>query len=238
MPEFVVKDRADWRSKLRTALTSKHTITMNEAIKTGATRTKEIKLTSAEMARFWAKVNKNGPTMPHMDSPCWTWTPSRNLGEYGRFRANGKFHKAHRLSWMIHRGEIPHDGSSHGICACHRCDNPSCVNPAHLFLGTHADNVRDRELKGRRTPLSGDHHWTRFKPEKLARGDRHRSRTKPETLKRGEAHGQAKLTSENVIQIRELAMTGMSATAIGKLFGLAKSSIQSVIAHKTWRHIL
>jgi hypothetical protein len=212
---------------------------MNEAAKTVPRTHNEIKLTTAEVERFWAKVNKDGPTMPRMETPCWAWIPSKIPADYGRLKVSGKLHKSHRVSWTLHNGAIPKDRGHHGICVCHHCDNPSCVNPAHLFLGTHIDNVRDRELKGRRTPPSGNRHWTRSKPESLARGDSHRSRTKPETLSRGDSHGMSKLTSSKVVEIRAIYdIGGISAISIGKRFGLAKSTIQSVLKRKTWKHVL
>lgn len=76
---------------------------------------------------------------------CWPWTRGKNnaLG-YGRFRLGGKLLLAPRVAWAEENGPIPE-----GIFICHRCDNPSCCNPAHLFPGTHADNMADRDRKGR-----------------------------------------------------------------------------------------
>jgi len=93
--------------------------------------------------RFWAKVDKRG------DDKCWLWTAFTNKG-YGRIRVDGKTQNAHRISWEIENGPIPEHDSYHGICVCHTCDSPACVNPAHLFLGRQADNVRDCIEKGRK----------------------------------------------------------------------------------------
>lgn len=89
--------------------------------------------------RFWRKVDKSaGP------EGCWPWTGSRHGFGYGFVSAGGKRRGAHRVSWELANGPIPD-----GLSVCHRCDNPPCVNPAHLFLGTVGDNTRDMMAKGR-----------------------------------------------------------------------------------------
>lgn len=94
--------------------------------------------------RFWAKVTVGTP------GGCWLWNAQRLFG-YGRFKVEGKMRCAHHIAWMLTHGEIPH-----GMFLCHRCDNPGCVNPAHLFLGTHDDNMRDMVAKRRQA--RGDAH--------------------------------------------------------------------------------
>lgn len=78
------------------------------------------------------------------ESGCWIWTGTVNPKGYGYLRLNGVGTFAHRLSWQLHRGEVPAD-----LCVCHKCDVPSCCNPNHLFLGTRGDNNHDTKKKGR-----------------------------------------------------------------------------------------
>jgi hypothetical protein len=95
------------------------------------------------MKRFWDKVVKT--------DTCWVWTASVNGKGYGSFGYGGRVQLAHRVSWQMHCGPIPP-----GLCVCHACDNPSCVRPDHLFLGTIKDNNRDRDRKGRGRLLRGN----------------------------------------------------------------------------------
>lgn len=88
--------------------------------------------------RFWAKVNVQSP------EECWEWQASKSPQGYGHFGAGDGVTKAHRYSYILHNGPIPE-----GMHVCHRCDNPPCVNPAHLWLGTANDNNADKVAKGR-----------------------------------------------------------------------------------------
>ena len=96
--------------------------------------------------RFWPKVDVRGP------DECWPWraTQWRGYGKIGIGGATGTDVRAHRVSWEIHNGPIPA-----GMLVCHRCDAPSCVNPAHLFLGTQRDNMADMLAKGRHAHAGG-----------------------------------------------------------------------------------
>jgi HNH endonuclease len=123
--------------------------------------------TDAERLKLKTKIN--------IETGCWEWTASLNTNGYGQFRINGTTEQAHRASWMIFKGPIPQDDSAYGTMnVLHKCDNPLCVNPEHLFLGDQSDNANDAVSKGR---------WGK-------RG------------MIGEKHGRALLTEEQVRMIR------------------------------------
>jgi hypothetical protein len=97
--------------------------------------------------RFWQKVDKQG------ENECWNWIGAKSGYRYGSFSIHSYTQiKAHRLSWLIHFGDIPK-----GMLVCHKCDNSLCVNPKHLFLGTTTDNMRDMTRKGRHANMAGEH---------------------------------------------------------------------------------
>lgn len=90
------------------------------------------------LALFWINIDIRKP------DDCWPWQGCRNSKGYGQFGMNRQHYLAHRLSYTVHFGPIPS-----GLCVLHRCDNPICVNPAHLYAGTHKDNMRDKITKNR-----------------------------------------------------------------------------------------
>jgi hypothetical protein len=112
-------------------------------------------ITENDVCLFWAKVDKSrGP------NGCWLWQ-GRRRGTPCTAKVGDTVISAHRAAYTITNGPIPH-----GLCVCHKCDLPSCVNPAHLFLGTHADNVRDMYAKGRHIHAPVPQPWVDLPIEK------------------------------------------------------------------------
>jgi len=98
--------------------------------------------------RFWKKVEVRG------QDECWTWLASTKQGGYGKIMGDdGRFYLAHRVAYEMLIGDIPA-----GLLLCHHCDNPACVNHAHMFTGTQADNLKDMRAKGRGNPPRGARH--------------------------------------------------------------------------------
>jgi len=146
--------------------------------------------------RFWDKVDVRGP------DDCWEWTASKSRG-YGQMssRYGESPYKAHRLSWEIHNGD-PAD-----LCVLHTCDNPSCVNPAHLFLGTQRDNVHDMVSKGR------------------SHGSQQRREENPAAI----------LTEEDVAHIRSMYLTAsFRPKDISAAFPVSYATVQSVLQNRSW----
>lgn len=126
---------------------AKHTLDMPNASKPIG------ELSESDKARFFAKINRDGPTMPYMETACWVWTGAKDKKGYGRARANGKTHLSHRLSFQISNAQIPE-----GRLCLHRCDNPPCVNPTHLRNGTARQNTEEMMEKGRDFHAFGEEH--------------------------------------------------------------------------------
>lgn len=148
------------------------------------------------MERFWEKVDKRGP------NECWLWTGTHHGGGYGLFGINKRMVRTHRFSYELHNGPIPD-----GLEVLHECDNPPCVNPAHLFLGTHQDNMDDMHSK-----------------------DRHNAA-------KGESVGGAKLTEDQVRQIRQRRTNGETGVTLAKEYGVSAAVISKVHLRQTWRHV-
>ena len=156
--------------------------------------------------RFWEAVDKNGPLHPVLRTRCWVWTAHKNAKGYGSFSRDGKELLTHRASWLINRGDIPA-----GLFVLHKCDNPSCVRPDHLFLGTIKDNVRDMMEKGR-------------KPKVLGLS--------------GELNPMAVLSAETVAEARRLGKSGkLTLTALSERFGVEPGTLHLALIGKTWRSV-
>lgn len=150
------------------------------------------------LERFEEKFEKSG------GDGCWNWEAGKGRDGYGQFWLDEKLQPAHRIAYQIYIGEAPD-----GLCVCHHCDNPSCVNPAHLFLGTYADNSHDRDTKDR-----GVH---------------------PDNS--GENSGTAKLTEEDIQTIRMMSVKGARNLDLAKQFGVSPGAISHIICGRTWKNV-
>lgn len=151
---------------------------------------------------------------------CWLWKGNRNRQGYGRTGVHGKYIAIHRYAFERFRHRIPA-----GMSVLHRCDNPPCCNPAHLFLGTLADNRRDCVAKGRQA--RGNSHMSHTKPASVARGDRHGSHLHPERVARGSRSANAALTEDQIRDIRT-RLTSKAATQvrIAAEYGITQGNVR------------
>jgi hypothetical protein len=152
-----------------------------------------IQYSAESCARFFARVGPDGK-----------WMGEKGRGGYGRFTVNGRRVRAHRFAWELSTGyQVPW-----GWCVLHTCDEPPCVNPAHLFLGNHGDNIRDRNRKGRHKPSDGRPNWT------------------------------AKLTANQVRELRTLHSAGdVSYRQLARRFGIDVNTAWMAINRKTWPEV-
>lgn len=156
--------------------------------------------------RFWDKVAKRGPT------ECWEWHGARLTNGYGflfagpTYERNERFVKAHRISWEIHNGDVPD-----GLCVLHHCDNPPCVNPSHLYVGTRADNAHDRAVRKRGK----------------------------EQHQNGEQNDNAKLTEAQVraIIVELQKLPRRSQTLIAEQYGVKQPQVSRIMRRKSWAHL-
>jgi hypothetical protein len=178
--------------------------------------------------RFWSKVDKGGD--------CWVWTASLDRKGYGQIAitANGSKRPrgAHRVAWELTHGPIPS-----GLCVCHRCDNPRCVRPDHLFLGTVGDNNRDMWRKGRGNPNGFTPSSRALALERLPRGDNHYSRKNPERVLRGERNGNAILTPDIVRALRQRRASGESLRVLAAEYGVSEPTVSAIATRRLWRHV-
>jgi hypothetical protein len=198
--------------------------------------------------RLWAKVDKNGPTPAHCPElgPCWVWIGKTKSHGYGQIRYQEKGIGTHRVAWSLTHGSIPD-----GLFVCHKCDNPPCCNPSHLFLGTTTENQQDASRKGRNgMQRHPDRHWTKLHPglaAELTGGEKHwmhgrsdlsPAKRYPERLVRGEAVCTAKLTADQVLAIRQRAAEGASFYRLSKEWNLHRSTVRSIVNRSSWRHVV
>lgn len=191
---------------------------------------------------FWSRVDRTGD--------CWTWLGATRPDGRGWVRHDGAVRLTHRVAWILSYGPIPV-----GLFVCHRCDNPPCCRPEHLFLGTRTDNMRDARAKGRlirdRTGRSAQpakapparlvaaHRAMALHPESHPRGVAHWTHQQPERISRGERNGGAHLTESAVREIRRLYETGQwSKRALGARFSVTGSTVAQIVHGHTWRHLL
>jgi len=147
---------------------------------------------------------------PEPMSGCWLWAGSfPACNRYGRFPRDGKWRAAHRVAWELLRGAIPD-----GLCVLHKCDVTACVNPDHLFLGTHTDNMRDMVSKRR-----------------------HAFHRDPTRIKRGRQHGAAKLADDKILSIRNLSKRGETQAAIARQFGISQGHVWRIVHGTRWAHV-
>lgn len=152
--------------------------------------------------RFWSHVDKSAGSKGH-----WLWTGLVGENGYGGFQLDGKKRLAHRVAWELVNGPIPYHDSFHGMTVCHSCDVRNCVNPRHLFLGTQAENIKDRDRKGRRASTQGENHPSCF------------------------------LENEDVLEIRRLADRGVKQMDIADKFNISRGMVSMIVNRKSWKHI-
>jgi hypothetical protein len=162
---------------------------------------------------LWSRVDRNGPVPEHRPElgPCWMWTGSVNSYGYGTValvRFGRRRTGTHRLSWEIHNGPIPN-----GLRVLHHCDNPPCVRPDHLFVGTQADNMADMNEKRRNG---------RFKH--------------PESYPVGSSVKQSVLTEEQVVDMRQRRANGEPLIALSQAFGISRTGVKRIVYGHQWKH--
>lgn len=187
--------------------------------------------------RFWARVDQRGP------DDCWDWTGRRHRQGDGIIWVGMKPLLAHRVAYQLAVGSVPD-----GLCVCHRCDRPPCVNPAHLFLGTQRENMADMSRKRRTRRLTSVQvaevrrlrEGGMMVAEVAAKFGVSRATISCEVRlgqNRGERHVNARLRPDQVREIRRLGRLGVGPKALSALYPVGPSAISAIIRRKTWRHL-
>ena len=180
----------------------------SNATKSFYSTTFKINIKQSDIDRFWGHVDKKSET------ECWVWKKALCQRGYGKFQVGRKETKAHRLALVASGFEIPE-----GMFSCHKCDNPPCCNPNHLFIGSPADNQRDMANKGR-----------------SCIGEKNPSKTRPE-LFRGERNHGHKLTEKIVSQLRENPPIGANMNSEALKYSVSASVLRGAILGDTWKHL-
>lgn len=193
-----------------------------------ASTARELRYVQNLRTRFWSKVDKNGPE-PDQAVPqyaglgaCWLWTAACNSHGYGQLGIAGMgMQSAHRLSYQLCVGEIPHTESAHGTCVLHKCDNPLCVNPAHLRLGSNRENIQDAAAK-----------------QRMRKGDTHPARIYSGHILRGERAVGSIVTTAQVKELRMMhAAKRHTQKALALIFGIKVGHVNDIVRRRTWQHV-
>jgi len=158
-------------------------------------------------------------SIPEPNSGCWIWTRAHFVGGYGSVGFMGRSYRAPRLSFAAYHRPPGR------LFVCHRCDNPTCVNPDHLFAASHRDNMADMVRKGRHVAPKGARHGRHTKPWRTARGARNGTHTKPETRVIGERNHRCRHSDETIAAVRAAIGTQRE---IAARFGITQSHVSKI----------
>jgi hypothetical protein len=178
-----------------------------------------IDLSESDIFRFWQKVNRKTKT------ECWEWLGAKNHEGYGRFKVKGKILSPHRISLSLATSTI-----STNEYACHRCDNPSCCNPNHLFFATQSQNMKDCQKKRRNCFLTQKQNLSKG-------GKREQANRYLFEPKKGSTNGSAKLNEGKVQEIKCRIKEGVSSPLIAKEFAVSRQLINLIRRGKLWKHV-